>query len=647
MKTERVTTSQALVRFLAEQHVERDGEVTPFFGGVLGIFGHGNLAGLGQALLQYQDRIRYYQGRNEQAMVHIASGYAKMKNRLATLACTTSIGPGATNMVTGAALATVNRLPVLLLPGDIFAKRLAGPLLQQLEHPLSQDISVNDAFIPVSRYWDRINRPDQLTNALFAAMRVLTSPADTGAVTLALPQDVQAEAWDFPAELFLPRIWQIPRNRPDAQAIARAVTAVRRSQRPLIIAGGGVIYSGAAAELRRFVEITGIPVGETQSGKGALPFDHPQCLGAIGVSGSAHANRIARDADLVIGIGTRYTDFTTASKTLFGDTVGFVNINVAEMDSTKHAAIALTGDARETLRLLQDQLSGWAVEREYRQIGESAAVRWRADVEEAISPGLGTRPTQAEVIGIVNDAADARAVVVGAAGSLPGDLHRLWRTRDTKGYQVEYGYSCMGYEIAGALGAKLADPSREVISMVGDGSWLMMAQEVLTSIQEDAKLIIVLVDNHGYGSIAALSESLGSQGFGTRFRFRGADGQLSGDDLPIDLVASARSLGAEVLTAGSGAELKAALHRSKETARTTVIYVEVDPRGTFGGSGAWWDVPVAEVSSLRSTEEARREYEVAVAKQRHYLAQSGPERASASTSDGGTPQALRLGLAPK
>lgn len=621
MSTERLTTSQALVRFLAAQHVERDGVEQRFFAGAFGIFGHGNLAGIGQALLQEQSQLRYHQARNEQAMVHVAAGYAKMANRLATFACTTSIGPGATNMVTGAALATVNRLPVLLLPGDIFANRSVGPVLQQIESGWSQDVSANDAFKPVSRYWDRVNRPDQLPVALMEAMRVLTSPADTGAVTLALPQDVQAEAWDFPAELFEQRVWRIARARPDRAALARAVAAIRGAERPVLIAGGGVIYSGATEALDAFARSTGIPVGETQAGKGSLPFDHPQSLGSIGVSGSAHANALANEADVVIGIGTRYTDFTTASHTLFQrEGVTFVNVNVAELDALKHFGVALTADARVTLEELSAALEGWSVPDAHRAAGERAGATWRDEVDELIaSDGSGGFPTQAEAIGIVNESAGPRDVVVCAAGSLPGDLHRLWRTRDPKGYQMEYGYSCMGYEVAGALGAKLADPSREVYAMVGDGSWLMMSQEVLTAVQEGAKLTVVLVDNHGYGSIAALSEALGSQAFGTRFRFRGDDGGLSGAQLPIDLPANARSLGADVLEPADAQELREALRQARASERTTVVYVRVDPQGRFGGSGAWWDVPVAEVSTLETTRSARATYEDAAAGKRHYL----------------------------
>jgi 3D-(3,5/4)-trihydroxycyclohexane-1,2-dione acylhydrolase (decyclizing) len=619
MKTERLTMSQAVVRFLVQQHVERDREVSPFFGGVAGIFGHGNLAGVGQALLQYRDLVRYYQVRNEQAMVHMATGYAKMRNRLGTLACTSSIGPGATNMITGAATATVNRLPVLLLPGDIFSTRRAGAVLQQLESSWSQDLSVNDAFKPVSRYWDRINRPEQLPAALMEAMRVLTSPAETGAVTLALPQDVQAEAWDYPVALFEPRIWPIARNRPDVAVLQRAAELIHSARRPLVIAGGGVIYSDASRALGAFVTATGIPVGETQAGKGSLCFDHAQSLGAIGASGSAQANAIAREADLVIGIGTRYTDFTTASRTLFGPDTVFVNINVAELDSHKHAGVSLTGDARATLELLSEALAGWSLDDERRRQCVEAGASWRAEIVRLTSPEGDGPPTQAATVGMVNRSAAPKDVVVCAAGSLPGDLHRLWCARDPKGYHMEYGFSCMGYEIAGALGAKMAAPEREVYSMVGDGSWLMMSNELLTAVQEGIKLIVVLVDNHGFGSIAALSEVLGSQAFGTRFRMRDADGELAGENLPVDLPGNARSLGVDVFEARSPAELEDALCRARASDVTTVVYVEIDPTARFGGSGASWDVPVAEVATVSSTIEARQEYERAQAEQTHYL----------------------------
>ena len=507
-ETERLTMAQALVRFLTAQHVERDGEERPFFAGVFGIFGHGNVAGVGQALQQYADRLRYYQSRNEQAQVHTAAAYARMKNRLQTLACTSSVGPGATNMITGAAGATINRLPVLLLPGDVFATRRVGSVLQQLEAGWSLDVSVNDAFRPVSRYWDRIARPEQLVSSALEAMRVLTSQAETGAVTLALPQDVQAEAFDFPVEFLRHRVWHIPRPLPDPAALARAVELIRGSQRPLIVAGGGVIYSAATEELRAFAERTGIPVAETQAGKGALPFDHPSSLGAMGVTGTPGANLTAREADLVIGIGTRYSDFTTASRTAFQNpALRFVNLNVAELDALKHAATALVGDARATLEVLTDALREWEVAPEYRAAAARRNREWDREVERIYS--LGHRPllSQGEIVGAVDRSAGPRDVVVCAAGSLPGDLHKLWRSRDPKSYHVEYGYSCMGYEVAGGLGVKMAAPEREVYVLVGDGSWLMMSSELATAIQEGHKLLVVLIDNHGFASIGGLSNA--------------------------------------------------------------------------------------------------------------------------------------------
>jgi 3D-(3,5/4)-trihydroxycyclohexane-1,2-dione acylhydrolase (decyclizing) len=621
MTSERLTVGQAVVRFLSAQYVSRDGGTpTPFFAGAAGIFGHGNLAGIGQALLQYQDSFRYFQPRNEQGMVHMAAGFARMRNRLAAIACTTSIGPGATNMVTGAALATVNRLPVLLLPSDIFARRLVAPVLQQVESPWSHDATANDAFKSVSRYWDRINRPEQLEAALMEAMRTLTSPADTGAVTLALPQDVQAEAADWPAELFAKRVWHIARPAPDSAAVERAASLLREAEKPVIIAGGGVIYSEATEALRELAEDVGVPVGETQAGKGSLPFDHPQCLGAIGASGSEFANRLANEADLVIGVGTRYTDFTTASNTLFRNpAVRFVNLNVAEFDSLKLSACAVTGDCRESLRQLRRALGGRQVSEAYRAEAVGAGSQWRESVAAQVSARSDGIPSQEEVIGMVNDSADPRDVVIAAAGSLPGDLHRLWRSSDPKSYQVEYGYSCMGYEIAGGLGAKLADPERTIYVMVGDGTWLLMPQELATAVQERAKLIVILVDNSGYGSIEALSVASGSQGFGTRFQVRDDHGRLEGKPLPVDLSMNARSLGAETVDVDSLAGLGEALDAARASDSTTVIHVQVDAKGRFGGSGAWWDVPVAEVSDLDSTQEARAAYEKGAADQRHYL----------------------------
>jgi 3D-(3,5/4)-trihydroxycyclohexane-1,2-dione acylhydrolase (decyclizing) len=618
--TQRLTVGQAVVKFLAAQRIERDGETNPFFGGAIGIFGHGNVAGVGQALLQYRKDFRLYQARNEQGMVHMATGYAKMRNRLGALACSTSIGPGATNMITGAATATVNRLPVLCLPSDIFASRRTGAVLQQLESSFSGDYSANDAFKAVSKYWDRINRPDQLPTALLEAMRTLTSPADTGAVTLALPQDVQAEAWDFPTLLFRERTWYVPRARADRAALRRAAQIIAGATRPVIIAGGGVIYSAATAELATFAERTGIPVGTTQAGKASLPWEHPQMVNAIGASGTAFANGLARTADVIIGIGTRYTDFTTASNTLFANPdVQFVNLNVTELDALKESGTAVVGDARESLAELTELLSGHTVSAEYRAAAEQAAQQWRAERDRIVALPDGVTLTQEATIGMVNAVAGDHHVVINAAGSMPGDLHRLWRPSDPKSYDLEYGNSCMGYEIAGAVGNKMADPSREVFCFIGDGTFLLANQELTTAVQEGLKITVILVDNFGYGSIAALSETRGSQAFACRFTYRGEDGQFSDERVAIDLAAAAAGLGADVLSAGTPEELRAALSEAASRDNSVVIYAKVDTKGRFGGSGAWWDVPVAEVSELDSTQEARKEYEQQTAAQRLYL----------------------------
>ncbi|HEU5420092.1 MAG TPA: 3D-(3,5/4)-trihydroxycyclohexane-1,2-dione acylhydrolase (decyclizing) [Streptosporangiaceae bacterium] len=625
--TVRLTVGQAVVRFLAAQRSERDGAEHRLIDSCFGIFGHGNVAGIGQALLEAEldqpGLLPYRQARNEQAMVHAAAAFARARNRLSTLACTTSIGPGATNMVTGAALATVNRLPVLLLPGDIFATGPAAPVLQQLEHPAAGDISVNDAFRPVSRYFDRIWRPEQLPPALLAAMRVLTDPAETGAVTLALPQDVQAEARDWPRELFRERVWHVPRPVPEPAALDRAAALIRSSARPLIVAGGGVIYAEAAGALADLAASTGIPVAETQAGKGSLPYDHPAAVGAVGATGTTAANELAAGADLVIGIGTRWGDFTTASRTAFAAPgVRFLNINIAAFDSAKHAGLAVTADARAALQALGAELTGWTVAAEYAEQARRLAARWDEVVQQAYTLRHEPRPAQAEVVGAVNEAGKAAApadVIVCAAGSLPGDLHKLWRARDPKQYHVEYGYSCMGYEIAGGLGVKLADPAREVIVLVGDGSYLMMAQEIVTAVQEGVKLTIVLIDNHGFASIGALSQAVGSQRFGTSYRFRGPGGRLDGDVLPVDLAANAASLGARVECAASIGELRAALDRARAGTATTVIRIETDPLLPAPDGGGWWDVPVAEASGLDSTRQARAEYESARRRQQPYL----------------------------
>lgn len=619
MKTCRLTAAQALIAFLKNQYVERDGKENPFFSGCFGIFGHGNVAGIGQALQQNQD-FRYYQCRNEQAMVHTASAYAKMSNRMRAFVCTTSIGPGATNMVSGAALATVNRLPVLLLPGDIFAKRIVAPVLQQLESEHTQDISVNDCFRPISRYWDRIYRPDQLITSLPEAMRVLTSPAETGAVTLAFPQDTQTEAYEYPEALFGKRVWHIARARADEAMLKRALEWIHSSKRPLIIAGGGVHYSDAAAQLADFAQETGIPVAETQAGKGVLHYQHPQSVGAMGVTGTKAANLLAREADLVIGIGTRYSDFTSASKTAFQNpSVRFININVAEFDAFKHNAIPLVADAKVTLEFLESAMPDYKVGGEYAALVDRLRREWDDEVTRIYNLGHQPLLSQGEVVGTVNTFSDPKDVLVCSAGSLPGDLHKLWRTRETKGYHLEYGYSCMGYEIAGGLGVKLAAPDREVYVMLGDGSYLMMATEIVTAIQEGLKLTIVVLDNHGYASIGGLSTACGSQGFGTRYQFRDSEGKIAGENLPIDFAANAASLGAHTLRAKDLAELNQALVEARKQTKTTVIVVETDINERVPGYESWWDVAIAEVSEIDTVQEARSRYVEAIKKERYFL----------------------------
>jgi 3D-(3,5/4)-trihydroxycyclohexane-1,2-dione acylhydrolase (decyclizing) len=605
----RLTMAQALVRFLSVQFSERDGRRQPFIAGVFGIFGHGNVAGVGQALHQMPDRLRYYQCRNEQAMVHTAAAFAKMSNRLRTLACTTSIGPGATNMITGAAGATINRLPVLLLPGDIFANRIPAPVLQQLESSAAQDLSVNDCFKPVSRYWDRITRPEQLIASLPEAMRTLTSPADAGAVTLCLPQDTQTEAFDYPASLFDERVWHVQRSRGDEDVVAKAADAIRASRRPLIITGGGVLYSEASSALRRFAESTGIGVAETQGGKSAIPWDHPLALGAVGVTGGQAANELAREADLIIAVGTRLGDFTTMSKAAFQHAdVRFVVINVCELDAFKHHAIAVVADARVALEELTARLAGFQTDAPYRESMASRRRVWLQEVDRLVRAQQPAPFAQSEVVGIVNVTARDEDVVVAAAGSVPGDLHKLWRARRPNTYHLEYGYSCMGYEIAGGLGVKMADPAREVFVLVGDGSYLMMAQEIVTSVQEGFKLTIVLLDSQGYASIGGLSRSIGSQGFGTQY-----------PPLPVDLAANAESLGAIVHRATSREQLQEALTQARGATRTTVIHVPIDSTVGVPGYESWWDVAVAEVSEQPEVQRARAAWEQGKQRQRWYL----------------------------
>jgi 3D-(3,5/4)-trihydroxycyclohexane-1,2-dione acylhydrolase (decyclizing) len=628
MSTERLTVAQALVRFLAAQHVERDGQRHRFFAGCFGIFGHGNVAGLGQALQQHHDLLPYHPARNEQAMVHIASGYARQRNRLGAFACTSSVGPGATNMVTGAALATVNRLPVLLLPGDTFANRAPHPVLQQLEVPHDGTMSVNDCFRPVCRFFDRINRPEQVVDAALAAMRVLTDPAETGAVCLALPEDVQTEVVEVPSAFLEERTWTIHRRPPAPDALDRAAALIRSAKRPLLVAGGGVVYAEATGALRAFVEATGIPVGETQAGRGSLPSSHPSALGAIGATGTPAANRLAREADLVIGVGTRWSDFTTASKSAFQDPdVRFVNVNVARLDAAKHSGLPLEADARLALEALRAALEGHRVDPGWEQRAAEEATAWDNEVRRLYGAGNEPLPSQAEVIGAVNDAAGERDVVVCAAGSMPGDLHKLWRTTDPdgKGYHVEYGYSCMGYELPGAIGVKLAAFDREVFAMVGDGSYLMLPGELPTAVAEQIKLVVVLVQNHGYASIGALSRSVGGAGYGTHYRIAD-NGNLPVDDgnsydaVPVDLAANAESLGARVLRARTIAELRDALAEARAHADgPVVVHVETDRYAGVPSYESWWDVPVAAVGGDEAVRAARAEYEAARKRQRAYV----------------------------
>ena len=623
--TVRLTMAQALIRFLKNQFVERDGEESRFFAGCFGIFGHGCVAGVGEALLENPD-FRYYQVRNEQGAVHAATAYAKVKNRMQTFACVSSIGPGATNMITGAATATINRLPVLLLPGDLYARRNVAPVLQQLESAQSQDFSVNDCFRPVSRYWDRVNRPDQLITALPEAMRVLTSASETGAVTLALPQDVQAEAYDYPVAFLRRRVWHVMRNRADRASLQAAAERIRAAQKPMIVAGGGVIYGEATEVLRAFVEATGIPVGETMAGKGSLRWDHPLNLGAIGATGTLAANRIAKEADLVIGIGTRYSDFTTASKTAWQNPdVRFVNINVTEFDAGKHHGLAVVGDAREALAELGELLAGYGVDSAYRAMAQRLHDEWDREVQRIYDIRLSPRPSQGELIGVINEVCGAEAIMLNAAGSMPGDLHKLWRATHPKNFHLEYGNSCMGYEIAGGLGAKMAAPEREVFVIVGDGTWLMLSSELVTAVQEGVKLIVLIWDNGGFKSIGSLSRALGMDGFGTRF-IEPQNGMLVGDSagdavrpLQIDFAMNARSLGADVIECVTRADYVEALQAAKAADRTTVVVIKNDRLHGVPGYESWWDVAVAEVSELDSVRAVREEYEEKRKLERYFL----------------------------
>lgn len=611
-KTIRLTMAQALVRFLDQQYVELDGVEHKFIRGVMGIFGHGNVTGLGEALERQPGELTFIQGKNEQGMAHAAIAYAKQSNRLGIFACTSSIGPGALNMVTAAATATVNRIPLLLLPGDIFACRQPDPVLQQIEQPGDYTVSANDAFKPVSRYWDRISRPEQLMTAVLQAMRVLTDPADTGAVTLALPQDVQSEAYDYPVEFFRKRVHAIERRLPVPTALNGAVELIARKQKPLIIAGGGVHYSLATEALTEFAEAFGIPVTETQAGKSALPWNHELNAGAIGVTGSLSANRLAKEADVVICVGTRLQDFTTASKSAFQNPdVEFISINVSRSDAMKLDAHQLIGDAQVVLRSLQHELQ----QRNYRSAYESSELaglmsEWTKEVDRYYTLEKADGLTQTLVLGEINRTIGDDAVIVCAAGSLPGDLHRLWRSAQPKTYHMEYGFSCMGYEVSGAVGVKMANPVRDVYALVGDGSYLMLHSELVTSIQEGVKINILLFDNHGFQCIHNLQRDHGSDGFGNEFRSRSSEtNRLTGDYLPIDFAAHARSMGAKAYTVHTKEELQAALQSAKNDPVSTLIHIKVLPGTNTSGYDSWWRVDPAEVSGNEKVQAARQEME--------------------------------------
>ncbi len=630
MNTRRMTVGQALVEFLANQWTVDGDHRERTVPGIFGIFGHGNVAGLGQAIKQLHVEqpglLPYHQARNEQAMVHQAVGFARMHRRRATFAATASVGPGAANMLTAAALATTNRLPALLLPSDTFATRTTDPVLQQIELPHDTSLQVTDAFRPLSRYFDRVERPEQLFSIALAAMRVLTDPAETGAVTIALPEDVQAEALDVPVAFLQPREWHIRRPLPERGPLARAVAAIRAAERPVVVAGGGVLYAGAADALREFVEATGIPVGTSQAGGGALAWDHPQYLGGIGATGTAAANAVAAQADVVIGIGTRYSDFTTASRTAFQDPdVTFVNVNVASFDAYKHGSqLPVIADARETLTALTAELASYSVDAGYADEIATRKAEWDAVVDAALAPSGNALPGQAEIIGAVQRASDPRDVVIQAAGSLPGDLHKLWRVRDELGYHVEYAFSCMGYEIAGGIGVRRAAPDRDAIVMVGDGSYLMLHTELVTAVAEGIKIVVVLIQNHGYASIGHLSETVGSERYGTKYRYLDETQSFeNGDPLPVDLAANARSYGVDVIEVQPGpdviADLEAAVRQAKANDHTTLVHVDSDPLVYAPDGHGWWDVPVAQTSTLPSTRQARTEYEQQVAAQRPLL----------------------------
>jgi len=623
--TERLTVAQALVKFLAAQFAERDGRKERLIRGVWAIFGHGNVSGLGQALEEYGDAVGLptYRPQNEQAMVHAAIAYAKHKNRLSTFACTASVGPGSTNMLTAAATATVNRLPVLLLPSDYFAGRLPDPVLQQLEHPSEHDVSVNDAFRPLSRFFTRITRPSQLLSTLPEAMRVLTDPAETGAVTLCLPEDVQTEAYDWPENFFAPRVWRIRRPAPEPEVVGQVAELIRGAKRPLIVSGGGTLYSEAHTQLAQFAQTYGIPVAESQGGKGALPWDHPMNVGPVGSNGGTAANRLAKEADLVLAIGTRLGDFVTASKTAFQNPeVRFVGVNVLPFDAGKLNGLSLVADARRALEALEAALAGFAgTAASYRE----EVARLKREWDDLVQGYRRPRPekkemAQAEVIGLVGEIFGPKATVICAAGSLPGDLLKLWRCEDPKAYHLEYGFSCMGYEIPAGLGVAMADPKREVVVFVGDGSYLMMNSEIVTAVAEGLDFTVLLIDNRAFGSIRGLQMSLGSPSFNNELRRRDPrTGRTDGPPVEVDFAAHARAMGASVWSPNNYRELEEALKEARKAKGVRVVVVPVSLEDHLPGFESWWDVPVAEVSGQPEVRRAREEYEAHLKKQRRYF----------------------------
>ncbi|EJS68613.1 3D-(3,5/4)-trihydroxycyclohexane-1,2-dione acylhydrolase (decyclizing) [Bacillus cereus] len=630
MQTVRMTTAQALVKFLNQQYVEFDGEQQKFIKGIFTIFGHGNVVGLGQALEEDAGELEVYQGRNEQGMANAAVAFAKQKHRKQIMACTSSVGPGSANMVTSAATASANNIPVLLLPGDVFATRQPDPVLQQIEQTHDLSISTNDAFRAVSKYWDRVNRPEQLMTAMIHAMRVLTNPADTGAVTICLPQDVQGEAWDFPSYFFQKRVHRIERRLPTKASLVDAVEMIKRKKKPIMICGGGVRYAEAAEELKQFAETFHVPFGETQAGKSAIESSHPYNLGGIGVTGNLAANTIAKEADLVIGIGTRFTDFTTASKQLFqNEEVEFLNINISEFHANKLDALKVIADAKEALLALIDELQAidyrssytveiadakeaWETElarlHNIRFSGQDFTPEVKGHFDENLNEyvdALGTQLTQTAVIGQINTLLDEDAIIVGAAGSLPGDLQRMWASRKPNTYHMEYGYSCMGYEVAGALGAKLAEPSKEVYAMVGDGSYQMLHSELVTSLQENKKINVLLFDNSGFGCINNLQMGNGMGSFGTEFRYRNQETRkLNGAIMKIDFAASAAGYGVKTYRVTSIEQLQEALKDAKKQTVSTLIDIKVLPKTMTNGYESWWHVGVAEVSNSQSVQAA-------------------------------------------